>query len=63
MAWDPDITREQAVNDAAAYLTSNTQDQRTVAEAIVRIRDGLIVLAMIDDYAQSAKGTGETQQN
>ena len=89
MAWNPDVSREGLVAEAAAYLTSNAEDARTIAGAIkrierywqvrdradllsareafdsvavrdacpelVRIGDGLTVLAMIDDYAAAAK--------
>lgn len=86
MAWNPNITREELVGEAAAYLTSNAQEKGSIVEAIerieqywherdredllaardafdaackddpyqdlVRIRDGLLVLAMVDDYAR-----------
>jgi len=87
MAWDPEIGRDDLVDQAAAYLTSNVSDRRAIAEAIekielywhqraredliaardaferaasddscldlLRIRDGLVILTMVDDYART----------
>ena len=89
LAWNPGVTREELVGDAASYLTTNAQDGDVIAEAIerierywqernrddllaardafdsvadrdacpelVRIRDGITILAMVDDYAGAAK--------
>jgi len=88
-SWNPDLTREQLVDEAAAFLTSNAKQKRTIAGAIEnierywhkrrrkdliaardafqevgarcasselrRIRDGLTILAMVDDYARAVK--------
>ena len=88
-SWNPDLTREQLVDEAAAFLTSNSEDRRRIAAAIekieqywhkrdrddllsardafvevgknggsthfARIRDALVILAMVDDYARTVK--------
>lgn len=88
-SWNPDLTRDQLVDEAAAYLTSNSDGKKKIGAAIgkielywhkrdrsdliaardsfnnvasdgatlelARVRDGLVMLAMIDDYARAVK--------
>jgi len=95
-AWNPDLTREQLLDEAAGYLTPNAEHKRKIAGAIekierywhdrkrddllaardtfesvaqtaagkdlLRIRDGLVILAMVDDYARTAKEFEDVQK-
>jgi len=89
LAWNPDLSRQELLDGAGAYLTQRPEDREAISGAVdrieaywhkrqrddllaardafdkatgsdaypelVRIRDSLRVLAMIDDYAASAK--------
>jgi hypothetical protein len=87
-SWNPDLTRQQLVDEAAGFLTSNSRDKQTITDAIEalerywlnrdrqdllssrdafqkvtegecierdRTRDGLVVLATVDDYARAVR--------
>ena len=89
LAWNPDLGRQELLDNAAAYLTKSQEQRVALSDAIgriesywhrrarddllaardafaaaagpdaypelVRVRDGLTALAMIDEYAASAR--------
>ena len=88
-SWNPDLTREQLLDEAGGFLTMNSEHKRRIVDAIEkieqywhkrerddllaardacrdvaencvssdlkRIRDGLTILAMVDDYARAVR--------
>jgi hypothetical protein len=66
-SWDPDLSREQLLEEAAGFLTSNAGDKRTIAAAIEKIelywhkRDKNDLVAARDAFVDVANKHADVQ--